>query len=41
VTGIDDRAFKTQADTAKQNCLVSKLLAAAEITLQARLVASS
>ena len=37
VPGIDERAFQQQAETAKQNCPVSKLLAAAEITLKARL----
>src|SRR5207253_4283330 len=40
VPGIDERAFQQQAETAKQNCPVSKLLAAAEITLKARLVVS-
>src|SRR5690349_2357542 len=38
VPGIDERAFQSQAETAKQNCPVSKLLAAAKIELQARLV---
>ena len=40
VPGIDERAFQQQAETAKQNCPVSKLLAAAEITLKARLAAT-
>lgn len=40
VPGIDERAFQSQAETAKQNCPVSKLLAAAKINLQARLVQS-
>jgi osmotically inducible protein OsmC len=40
VPGIDERAFQQQAETAKQNCPVSKLLAAAEITLKAKLVAT-
>ena len=39
VPGIDERAFQQQAETAKQNCPVSKLLAAAEITLKAKLIA--
>jgi osmotically inducible protein OsmC len=38
VPGIDDAAFKEQADTAKANCPVSKALAAVEITLDARLL---
>jgi lipoyl-dependent peroxiredoxin len=38
VPGIDERAFQQQAETAKKGCPVSKLLAAAEITLEARLV---
>jgi len=40
VPGIDERAFQSQAETAKQNCPVSKLLAAAKITLEARLANS-
>jgi len=40
VPGIDEGAFQSQAQTAKQNCPVSKLLAAAEITLEARLTSS-
>src|SRR5438270_431204 len=40
VPRIDERAFQTQAETAKKNCPVSKLLAAAEITLSAKLVSS-
>jgi lipoyl-dependent peroxiredoxin len=38
VPNIDPRAFEQQAETAKKSCPVSKLLAAAEITLQAKLV---
>ncbi len=38
VPGISEDAFRQQADTAKVNCPVSKLLKAAEITLNARLV---
>ena len=38
VPGIDKAAFQKQAETAKQNCPVSKLLKAAEITLDAKLV---
>jgi osmotically inducible protein OsmC len=38
VPGIDAAAFQKQAETAKQNCPVSKLLKAAEITLDAKLV---
>lgn len=37
VPGIDEAKFKEQADTAKKNCPVSKLLAAAEISLKATL----
>src|SRR3954449_7508324 len=37
VPGIDDATFQEQAETAKQNCPVSKLLIGAEITLKARL----
>src|SRR5881227_3214112 len=33
VPGLDEAAFKQQADQAKKGCPVSKLLAAAEITL--------
>jgi len=40
VPGIDAAAFKEQAEQAKKNCPVSKLLAAAEITLDARLTNS-
>jgi osmotically inducible protein OsmC len=40
VPKIDEAAFQQQAETAKKNCPVSKLLAAAEITLQAKLLAS-
>src|SRR4051812_31291686 len=38
VPGLDAAKFKAQAEEAKKNCPVSKLLAAAEITLDARLV---
>jgi osmotically inducible protein OsmC len=38
VPGIGDDAFRQQAEQAKQNCPVSKLLKAAQITLDARLV---
>jgi osmotically inducible protein OsmC len=38
VPGIDAAAFQQQAETAKKNCPISKLLAAAQITLDARLV---
>ena len=38
VPGISEDVFKQQAETAKKNCPVSKLLKAAEITLNARLV---
>ena len=38
VPGLDDAGFQQQAETAKKNCPISKLLAAAEITLKARLV---
>jgi osmotically inducible protein OsmC len=38
VPRIDEAAFRKQADQAKQNCPVSKLLKAAEITLDARLM---
>lgn len=37
VPGIDDSAFQKQAEDAKKNCPISKLLAAAEITLKATL----
>ena len=37
IPGIDDATFQEQAETAKQNCPVSKLLTGAEITLTARL----
>jgi osmotically inducible protein OsmC len=40
VPKIDEAAFQQQAETAKKNCPISKLLAAAEITLQAKLLAS-
>jgi osmotically inducible protein OsmC len=38
VPGIDDAAFLEAAEGAKRNCPVSRLLAAAEITLEAKLV---
>jgi lipoyl-dependent peroxiredoxin len=38
VPNIDEARFRDQAETAKRNCPVSKLLAAAEITLDAKLV---
>jgi osmotically inducible protein OsmC len=38
VPGITEAAFREQAETAKKNCPISKLLAAAEITLDAKLV---
>ena len=37
VPGLDDAAFRQQAEQAKRTCPVSRLLAAAEITLDARL----
>jgi osmotically inducible protein OsmC len=37
VPGLGEAAFKEQAEQAKKSCPVSKLLAAAEITLDARL----
>jgi osmotically inducible protein OsmC len=38
VPKIEEAAFQQQAATAKQNCPVSKVLAGAEITLDAKLV---
>jgi lipoyl-dependent peroxiredoxin len=38
VPGITEDKFREQAETAKKNCPISKLLAAAEITLDAKLV---
>lgn len=38
IPGIDENAFKEQAETAKATCPVSKLFAGAEITLDAKLV---
>jgi osmotically inducible protein OsmC len=38
VPGIDETAFREQAETAKANCPVSKVLAGAEIRLNAKLV---
>ena len=40
VPGIDDEDFQRLAVQAKENCPVSKVLAAAEITLHAKLLAS-
>jgi lipoyl-dependent peroxiredoxin len=40
VPGIDEATFREQADTAKKNCPVSKLLAAAKITLDAKLISA-
>jgi osmotically inducible protein OsmC len=37
VPGLDAAAFQQQAEQAKRNCPVSKVLAGAEISLQARL----
>jgi lipoyl-dependent peroxiredoxin len=38
VPGIDAEEFQRQAEQAKKNCPISKLLTGAEITLQAKLV---
>jgi osmotically inducible protein OsmC len=38
VPGISEEVFRQQAETAKQNCPVSKVLKGAEITLNAKLV---
>jgi len=38
VPNIDEAKFREQAETAKRNCPISKLLSAAEITLNAKLV---
>jgi osmotically inducible protein OsmC len=38
VPGLSEDAFRQQAEQAKQNCPVSKLLKGAQITLNARLV---
>lgn len=38
VPGIDNEVFQQQAETAKQNCPVSKALASTEISLRAKLV---
>ena len=38
VPGIDEAAFKEQAESAKQNCPVSRALNVPEVTLQARLL---
>ena len=38
VPGIDEAAFKEHANTAKENCPVSRALAVQDITLEARLV---
>lgn len=37
VPGLDDAGFQKHAEDAKQNCPISKLLKAAEITLDAKL----
>jgi osmotically inducible protein OsmC len=36
--GLDERAFREQAETAKRNCPISMALAGVEISLNARLV---
>jgi osmotically inducible protein OsmC len=38
IPGIDERAFQEQAETAKKNCPVSRVLSGAQISLTARLV---
>lgn len=38
VPGIDDKEFQQVAEGAKENCPVSQLLAAAKITLEAKLL---
>ena len=38
VPGMDDKAFQQEAEKAKANCPVSKVLAGAKITLSAKLV---
>jgi osmotically inducible protein OsmC len=40
VPGIDAETFRSEAETAKANCPVSKALAAVEITLEAKLLSS-
>lgn len=40
VPGLDAAAFQQQAEQAKRNCPVSKVLAGAQITLDARLIGS-
>jgi len=40
VPGLDQQQFQQHAETAKKNCPVSKLFAAAEITLKATLAGS-
>jgi osmotically inducible protein OsmC len=40
VPGIDEAAFRQQAESAKKNCPVSKVLAGATINLTARLVSA-
>ena len=37
VPGIDEKKFHEEAEKAKKNCPISKLLAAAQITLEAKL----
>jgi lipoyl-dependent peroxiredoxin len=41
VPGIDDAAFQKQAEEAKKNCPVSRVLAGAEISLKASLAGAS
>ncbi len=41
VPGIDEARFRELAETAKQNCPVSRLLTGAEITVDARLATAS
>jgi len=41
VPGIDEAAFRQQAETAKRNCPVSRALAGTNITLSAKLIRSS
>lgn len=38
VPGIDEAAFQSHAETAKNNCIVSRALKSVEMTVQARLV---
>lgn len=41
ISGIDEQSFKDAAKAAKENCPVSKVLAGAEITLDAKMVSSA